>query len=89
MALRSVCFIKANPGTGYVLGQVIYCKNTGSVWTDKETGVEEATPAGLTFNVADFNLTQEQIDNIDCNVEGEPIKYKVNDVDNPTSVVVV
>jgi hypothetical protein len=89
MALKSVCFIKASPGTGYVLGQVIYCKDTGSVWSDKETGAEQATPAGLTFNVVDLDLTQEQIDNIDCKVDGVPIKYKVNDVDNPTSVVVV
>jgi hypothetical protein len=87
MALKSLCFIKANPGTGYVLGQALYCKDTGSIWTDKETGVVEANPSGLRFNVVDLDLTQEQIDNIDNKTEN-PITYKVNDVDNPTSVVV-
>lgn len=86
MALKSLCFIKAVPATGYVLGQVVYGKDTGSVWTNKETGVEQATPAGLTFNVVDLDITQDQLDNIDCQTEN-PVKYKVNDVDDPTALV--
>jgi hypothetical protein len=88
MALKSLCFIKANPGTGDVLGQVIAFKNTGSTWSAKETDQEDANTAGLRLNVVDLDLTQEQIDNLKLNVEN-PDKYKVNDVDNPTSLSVI
>lgn len=91
MANRDILFIKANPGVGYVLGQVIFTKPESSNWSPKERGDLDANASGLGFEVVVLDLTQTLIEGIPSHDQtySNGTTYKVNDVTTPTSVAAV
>ena len=91
MADRSVCYIKSNPGFGYVVGQVLITKPDGAIWSPKELGDEPANADGLALAVAVLDLARATIQEISSpdQIYLKGFTRKVNDVDNPTDLILV
>lgn len=81
--LKSVLYRKDN-------GQAITFKDVGWEWSDVEKGLLP-TPKGFYFATADIEVTDSQIAGSDPDEPHDPCidcgELKVNDVNNPTTLV--